>query len=118
IHNFIKAFRSSEDEEPWASYCRIQGDLLAAIGAATSSSVGIDSSKEFTRALLTLKSDPEAKVIHLTRGPVAIVASYYWRQTKGSRFYFMKRSYHLGMLRFPGMMLVAVSWNVGALAGY
>src|SRR5690606_40703493 len=85
----------------WPTYLARQRDILAAIGAVTGAAVGVDSGKEFTRALLTLFSDPDAKVIHLVRKPVSIVGSYYWRQARGSQFHFNKRSYDVGMLRFP-----------------
>ncbi len=117
IKKFPTAYRAG-NAEPWATYYQRQNDVLAAIGRVSGADIGIDSSKEFTRALLTLRADPKARVIHLIRKPVPIVGSYYWRQTKGSKFYFMKRSYDLAKLRFPALMLVAGSWNAGVIAGW
>ncbi len=118
IRQFRRARAARGSGLPWSTYLARQRDILAAIGAVTGAAVGVDSGKEFTRALLILFSDPDAKVIHLVRKPVSIVGSYYWRQARGSQFHFNKRSYDVGMLRFPALMLVAASWNVGVVAGY
>ena len=117
ITKFQEVYRTRARQEPWKTYLVRQREVLRSIAAATGRGIGIDSSKEYTRALLVLFSDPDAKVLHLVRDPVSIVGSYYWRQTTGSRFYFLKRSFEIGRLRFPAMMLVALSWNVGVIAG-
>ena len=118
ILGFPSAWRATGQSEPWATYLRFQREMIAAIAEVTGATTAIDSSKEFTRALLVLKGDPGARVVHLIRSPVAIVGSYYWRQERGGRFYFNKRNYELRLLRFPALMLVAATWNVGILAGY
>lgn len=100
----------------WNRYRQCNSALLTRIGEWSGKACILDSGKEFTRALMIARFAANARVLHLVRNPVSTVASYYWRQEMGSRFYFMKRSYSLHRLRFPALMLVAISWNVGIVA--
>jgi hypothetical protein len=118
IRKFISAYLpiGSLQKGDWDRYAEIDKDLVTAIGNVSGKNAIVDSSKEFTRSLMVAKGNSSAKVIHLLRKPVSIVGSYYWRQQQGSPFYFMKKSYTLGWLRFPALVLVAFSWNVGVAA--
>lgn len=118
IRKFLTVYRQSELTGDWARYAELQNAIVDQIAQVAETPVIVDSSKEFTRGLLTLKAHPENRVVHLIRGPQAVVASYYWRQTQGSRFYFMKRNYDARLVRFPALMLIAVAWNVGIVAGW
>lgn len=108
---------ANASDSEWMRFSRLNGRLLQAAAEAARKTVVVDSNKEFTRALMTLRSDSTARLIHLVRDPVVTIGSYYWRQTQGSRLYFMKRDYELKWARFPALMLVAASWNLGILLG-
>jgi hypothetical protein len=110
------AGRSARRAE-WRRFAAITSGLATAVAGVTGASVIVDSSKEFTHGLMVLLSDTRNEVIHLIRDPVSTVGSYYWRQDRGSRLYFMKRTYRIRWLRFPALMVVAFSWNVGLLLG-
>jgi hypothetical protein len=119
IRRFGSAMRSAPDDpaDPWHDYAAATRALSAAIGEGFGVSAYVDSNKEYTRALMMLKSDPDAKVVHIFRDPDITVASHYHRLQSGSPILFMKRKYRPGPLTtFPFMMLIAAGWSVGMIA--
>jgi len=121
IRNFGKAARANLDEAgtKWAEYRQRNHDLMAAIAEVSGKAMILDSNKEFTRGLMLLKSDPNARVLHLHRAPKAIVGSRYYRlKEKNLPFKFLKKERQLtGPWLFPAMMLVAAAWSAGMVFG-
>ena len=118
IRQFGAAMGSEPDkvDDDWHGYAAATRTLSAAIGEAFGVRAYVDSNKEYTRALMMLKSDPQAKVIHIFREPDITVASHYHRLGTGSPIKFMKRTYRPGLMTFPFMMLISAGWSVGMIA--
>lgn len=118
IRRFVSAAmsRMGSPESDWAWYAGANNALSASIGEAFEVSAFVDSNKEYTRALMFLKGDPDAKVIHIFRAVDHTIASHYYRLTSGSPVKFMKRTYSPKYLKFPLLMAVAAGWSVGMFA--
>jgi hypothetical protein len=121
--------------ERFRDYANRQRYLTEAIGQVLGpASAVLDSTKEFSRALMLLKMQPEARVIHLHRSPVTTLASRHYR-VRVSGFGFMKRVYYYrpdrdsGTIPPPGrryapewtyplvFLLAAAAWSVGMGVG-
>lgn len=97
----------------WAWYVEANNALSASIGEVFEVRAFVDSNKEYTRALMFLKGDPEARVIHIFRAVDHTIASHYFRLISGSPVKFMKRTYSPKYAKFPLLMAVAAGWSVG-----
>ncbi len=118
IRQFRAAMASSPEDpnDPWYDYAQATLALSAAIGEVFDVKAYVDSNKEYTRALMMLKCDPEAKVVHIFREPDITITSHYHRLGTGSPIKFMKRTYRPGIMTFPFMMLISLGWSVGMIA--
>lgn len=118
IREFRSALASNPDrpDDRWAFYASATRALNAAVGEVFGVKAFVDSHKEYTRGLMMLKSDPQAKVIHIYRDPDITITSHYYRLGTGSPIKFMKRLYRPGLMTFPFMMLLAAGWSVGIFA--
>lgn len=118
IREFFSALRSQPEnpDDKWAFYAQATRDLNASIGEVFGTPYIVDSHKEYTRGLMTLRSDPDAKVIHIYREPDITITSHYYRLGAGSPVKFMKRLYRPGLMTFPFLMLIALGWSVGMIA--
>lgn len=85
--------------------------------AVASAHTVADSTKELSRCILVLWSDPTAKALVLTRHPSRVVASYRRRLQGGAPFKFLRKLYYpdRGFPRMFVTTLVYVSWTVGGL---
>lgn len=75
----------------------------------------LDSSKEPTRALFLLSSNPQSKVIHILRNPLDVVSSYKKRFIKYGYFRFLRRTYTSKKYFFLFAAITGISWSVGNL---
>ncbi len=118
IREFRSALASNPDQpdDRWAFYASATRALNAAVGEVFGVEAFVDSHKEYTRGLMMLKSDPNAKVIHIYRDPDITITSHYYRLGTGSPIKFLKRLYRPGLMTFPFMMLLAAGWSVGIFA--
>jgi len=118
IRNFLTAYFSRADKGDWGKYAELNRDMLKSLSEAAGGKRVLDSNKEYTRALMFLKSDPETRVLHLIRRPVAIVGSHYYRnRDKQHPVGFMKTHINPGPFLFPLLMVtVGLSWTVGMIA--
>lgn len=118
IREFGSALSSNPDDpgDRWAFYAEATRDLNASVAEVFGVPAIVDSHKEYTRGLMTLKSDSQAKVIHIYREPDITVTSHYYRLGTGSPVKFMKRLYRPGLMTFPLLMLIAAGWSVGMIA--
>lgn len=91
--------------------------ITAAIGKTAGASVVVDSSKEFTRALLLARHDAQSRIIHLVRSPHQVLASLEYRIGMGRGFKFLRRRYGSRALTPLYMGMAAAGWLVGNLLG-
>lgn len=75
----------------------------------------VDSSKEPTRALFLARFDPDARIVHLVRHPLGVVASHHRRVAAGDRFLFLRRRFYGRHWRVLSVVVAAASWTVGNL---
>lgn len=118
IRNFLSAL-AADVQKPggkWTWYVEANRAMTAAIGEAFGVKYFIDSNKEYVRALMYLRGDPDARVIHIFRSVHHTVASHYYRAGRGRPIKFMKRLYSTEWFLFPLLMLVALGWSVGMAA--
>lgn len=71
----------------------------------------LDSSKQPTRALLLMRQAPDAKFIHIVRGPESYLYSYMRRIERG-QVNFLRREFRNGPFNYFFMILVALSWLI------
>jgi len=119
ITRFFSAyFVSLRKEGQWKRYVDLNKDLFASLQTISDGRRILDSNKEYTRALMVLKSLQDSKVIHLLRNPLAIGASHYYRvKEKGMPVGFMKKHFNAGPFLLPILMItVGLSWSVGLAA--
>jgi hypothetical protein len=102
----------------WNEYSARQRCLIDAVGEVSTASSVLDSNKEYSRALMLLRIQPEARVIHLHRSPLAILGSHYYRRKEqGQPFKFLKREYAPERSYPFVLMLTASAWSVGMALG-
>jgi len=89
--------------------------MMEAICAVSGKRCVVDSSKEHIRALFLARFCPEAKIVHLIRNPVGIVASDLHRMRTGTGLKFLRRRYHNKCLMFLVLLLRTMGWVVGNL---
>lgn len=108
----------SADRGTRARYAALNRALLDSLTAAADGRRILDSTKEYSRALMLVKADPSARVIHLIRNPGAVVASHHRRHRDGRRpVGFMKHHLRPGPFLFPLLMVtVGLGWTVGMFA--
>lgn len=118
IRNFLKAYFSRAGAGDWGKYAEWNGALLESLSQAAGGKRILDSNKEYTRALMFLKTSPGTKVLHLIRRPSAIVGSHYYRNhDKRNPVGFLKMHIDPGPFLFPLLMVtVGLSWTVGMIA--
>lgn len=118
IRRFGSALRGNPDrpDDPWHEYANASRALSIAICEEFGVKAYVDSNKEYTRGLMMLKSDKNAKVVHTFRDPDITISSHYYRLKSGSPIKFMKRKYRPGLMTFPFLMLIAAGWSVGMIA--
>lgn len=90
-------------------------NLHDSLNAAHNSKWILDSSKEITRCLFILSTDPEAKVIHLVRNPIDVTNSLKKRFLEHGRFKLLRKVYHDQKYFFLIATVVGGSWTVGNL---
>ena len=117
IRNFQEFLTAPKDDPRCLRLRDLNRAMFAAIAETSGKSIIVDSTKEFTRGLLMARFMPEARIIHLVRDPVGIVASHAWRYEKGEGFKFMRRKYSRPELKVPVLLLAGVAWNVGNTLG-
>lgn len=119
VRRFTQAWRADSTEGGWsAEYVRLNNAIFKTLSEVSGCAVLVDSNKEFTRALAILRGSELSKVIHLHRDAVAVIGSYYYRQTKGMPLKFMKREFHPRHTRFLALTLPALGWSVGMILGW
>lgn len=118
IRHFRAALKAdvTDPNSPWHFYADATNHLSASIGEVFGVTAYVDSNKEYTRALMLLTSDPEARVIHIFRDADITIASHYHRLKGGSPIKFMKRKFEPGLMTAPFLMLIALGWSVGMIA--
>lgn len=118
VRRFVRAWTTSLDsDEEWRRYSTLNRQLFASIASASGNRRVVDSNKEFTRALMTLRCHPSARVIHLYRDPVATIGSHYYRQEAKMPLKFLKREFYPKRTRFIALMVIACAWSVAILMG-
>ncbi|WP_242916748.1 sulfotransferase [Pontibacter liquoris] len=75
----------------------------------------LDSSKEPTRALFLLSSNPQSKIIHILRDPLDVANSYKKRFVKYGYFRFLRRNYESKKYFFFFAAIIGLSWTFGNL---
>ena len=113
--NFFSALFGdfADAKSRWSGYARTNRQILSAIAGHAGKNVIVDSNKEYTRAVCYLKSDPQARVIHLLRRPVSVVGSYYYRIRDGRPLKFLKKEYQPKLTLFPALMMISFTWSIG-----
>lgn len=91
----------------------INQNLHNSLNAADQSQYILDSSKEITRCLFILSTDPEAKVIHLVRNPKGVTSSLKKRFLKHGHFKFLRKLYTDQKKFFLISAVVGTSWTFG-----
>jgi hypothetical protein len=108
----------SRSGSAWISELRIINTEIAhAIRSSSGRSAVMDSSKEFTRALFLCRHVPEAKIIHLVRHPKSLLASHYWRISRGDGFRFLRHTYKSKLMAPLFLTVSAGAWVLGNLLG-
>ncbi|MBV5246887.1 sulfotransferase [Mycolicibacterium sp. PAM1] len=114
-----------------------QQDLVEAVAQVAGATAVLDSNKEYSRAIMLLRMQPEARIIHLHRSPVTTLGSRHHRvKEAGTGFRFLKRTYYYRVDKkfdtpassverkyapewsYPlVLMLTASAWSVGMVLG-
>jgi hypothetical protein len=103
-------------KEEQKKYSQINNDIFETLAKNAGVDCIVDSNKEYTRGLLLLLNNSEAKVIHLYRDPIKLASSHYYRQNKGIPYKFMKRSFNVNRLSQPFIIaFLGFTWGVGML---
>ncbi|GAA1211597.1 hypothetical protein GCM10009645_49640 [Mycolicibacterium poriferae] len=101
-----------------SKYADRQIALVTAIGDVADASCVLDSNKEYSRALMILKIQAEAKVIHLHRSLLTSLGSHYYRhKQRGAPFKFLKRQFNPEKSYPFVLIMMAAAWSVGMALG-
>jgi len=117
VSRFPGTLFAANDDGATARTCEANQAIVDAIAAVGDADVVVDSSKEFTRALLLARYAPAARILHLVRSPHQVLASLAHRMQTGQGFSFLRRRYRAPALTPLFMVMAASGWFVGNLLG-